>query len=200
MMMPYCPFPSSIPQFCRDAARLYYLCEKHKNHHKVSRKLSITGISALIDKHTDAMFYAQDHLEKCIEEGSLVGVVYFKNEVNSEVNILNKLETNLKYISQYRQDQQSGKPANPDRITDTDIERAKETPILSLVEQDMQLRKAGKDYMGTCPLHEDRKPSFSVSVEKNIFYCFSCQTGGGPIDYLVKIKGYDFIEAVRRLK
>jgi len=180
--------------------RLHYLCEKHINHHKTHRKLSLTGISASIDKHVDAMFCMKDQLERCIEEGSLVGVVYFKGELNLEIQILNKLEKNLKYISQYRQEKTEGKPQNPDRITNADIERAKETPILSLIEQDMQLRKAGKDYMGTCPRHEDRQPSFSVSVEKNIFYCFSCKEGGGPIDYLVKIKGYDFVEAVRMLR
>jgi predicted molibdopterin-dependent oxidoreductase YjgC len=199
-MIPYCPFPSSIPQLCRDAARLYYVCKKHAGHHKTGRKLSVTGRSALIDRLIEVTFNTKDHLEGCIEEGSLVGVVYFKGKLDSEIETLDKFEKNLKYISQHKQNKQEGKPANPDRITDADIERAKETPILSLIEQDMQLRKSGKDYMGTCPLHQDKSPSFSVSVEKNIFYCFSCREGGGPIDYLIKIKGYEFIEAVRLLK
>ena len=61
------------------------------------------------------------------------------------------------------------------------------------------LRPAGKDYSALCPFHEEQKPSFSVSPEKQIFYCFGCNTGGNVISFLQKHEGMTFIEAAERL-
>ncbi len=61
------------------------------------------------------------------------------------------------------------------------------------------LRAAGKEYSALCPFHEEQKPSFSVSPEKQIFYCFGCNSGGNVISFLQKHEGMSFIEAVERL-
>ena len=63
----------------------------------------------------------------------------------------------------------------------------------------VSLRQAGRDYRALCPFHEEKTPSFSVSPEKQIFYCFGCQTGGNVISFLQKYEGKTFREAVEWL-
>ena len=58
------------------------------------------------------------------------------------------------------------------------------------------LRPAGRDYKALCPFHDEKTPSFSVSVEKQIFYCFGCQTGGNVISFVQKYEGKSFIETI----
>ncbi len=61
------------------------------------------------------------------------------------------------------------------------------------------LKQAGRNYQALCPFHEEKTPSFSVSPEKQIFYCFGCQTGGNVISFLQKHEGKTFMEAVEWL-
>lgn len=61
------------------------------------------------------------------------------------------------------------------------------------------LKQAGRNYQALCPFHEEKTPSFSVSPEKQIFYCFGCQTGGNVIHFLQKQEGKTFIEAIEWL-
>lgn len=58
------------------------------------------------------------------------------------------------------------------------------------------LRPAGRDYKALCPFHDEKTPSFSVSVEKQIFHCFGCQTGGNVISFVQKYEGKSFIETI----
>lgn len=73
------------------------------------------------------------------------------------------------------------------------------TPILDLVSEFVSLSKRGKNYMGLCPFHQEKTPSFSVSPEKNIAKCMSCGEGGSPINFLRKIKNISFEEAAQEL-
>ena len=57
-----------------------------------------------------------------------------------------------------------------------------ETDIVALVSEFVVLEKRGKNYMGLCPFHDEKTPSFSVSQEKNIAMCMACKTGGRPIE------------------
>ena len=66
-------------------------------------------------------------------------------------------------------------------------------------ESGVSLRQAGRNYQALCPFHEEKTPSFSVSPEKQIFYCFGCQTGGNVISFLQKYEGKTFMEAVELL-
>jgi len=71
--------------------------------------------------------------------------------------------------------------------------------ILDVVSQYVKLRKAGKDYAGLCPFHKERTPSFTVSVEKQMFYCFSCREGGNAVNFLMKYENLSFQEALENL-
>lgn len=69
--------------------------------------------------------------------------------------------------------------------------------IVEVISESVFLKKAGKDYIGLCPFHSEKTPSFTVSPEKQIFYCFGCHTGGDVFRFLVKQEGLSFPEAVR---
>jgi DNA primase len=71
--------------------------------------------------------------------------------------------------------------------------------IVSVIDQYLQLRKAGKEYTGHCPFHEDKTPSFSVSEEKGLFHCFGCGESGDVFDFIMKLEGATFPEACARL-
>jgi DNA primase len=62
------------------------------------------------------------------------------------------------------------------------------------------LTKSGKDKIGHCPFHQDGKPSLVVTPAKNLWHCFGCQTGGGPIDWVMKKNGVSFRHAVELLR
>ncbi|MBR2865088.1 MAG: DNA primase [Elusimicrobiaceae bacterium] len=61
------------------------------------------------------------------------------------------------------------------------------------------LKKAGKTWKACCPFHKEKTPSFSVSSEKGLFYCFGCQSGGDIFVFLMKMENLSFHEAVRKL-
>ena len=88
------------------------------------------------------------------------------------------------------------------RIPETDIERLKnDVSVERLVEAaGIVLKKSGKDKLGHCPFHDDGEPSLVVTPAKNLWHCFGCQIGGGPIDWAMKFKGVSFRHAVELLK
>ena len=61
------------------------------------------------------------------------------------------------------------------------------------------LRPAGRDFKALCPFHTEKTPSFTVSVQKQIFYCFGCQTGGNVISFVLKHEGKSFVETIEWL-
>jgi DNA primase catalytic core len=88
------------------------------------------------------------------------------------------------------------------RIPDTELERLKnEVSVERLVEASgVVLKKAGKDLLGRCPFHDDAEASLVVTAAKNLWHCFGCQVGGGPIDWVMKSRGVSFRHAVELLK
>lgn len=70
--------------------------------------------------------------------------------------------------------------------------------LLSYIEREIPLKRQGNDFFGHCPLHTDKTPSFSVTPDKNKFFCFSCGRGGGIINYLKEYEGRRFDEAVEQ--
>ena len=73
------------------------------------------------------------------------------------------------------------------------------TDIVELIGRHVQLKKSGSNYMGLCPFHHEKTPSFSVSADKQLYYCFGCGKGGGAFQFLMEHDGYSFPEAVEYL-
>ena len=74
------------------------------------------------------------------------------------------------------------------------------TDIVEVISEcGIPLRPAGRDFKALCPFHTEKTPSFSVSVEKQIFYCFGCQTGGNVITFVQKHEGKSFMETIEWL-
>lgn len=89
------------------------------------------------------------------------------------------------------------------RIPEDEIERLKTTvSVQRLVEvRGIDLVRHGADWLGRCPFHEDKTPSLVVSPSKNLWHCLgACQTGGGPIDWVMKAEGVSFRHAVELLR
>ncbi|MBP9773438.1 MAG: DNA primase [Candidatus Peribacteraceae bacterium] len=72
-------------------------------------------------------------------------------------------------------------------------------PIDQLVAQYCQLQKKGRNFVCVCPFHNDTKPSFVVSPDKGIGYCFACNTGGDIFSFFQKIENVDFPTALKQL-
>ena len=72
-------------------------------------------------------------------------------------------------------------------------------PIEQLVGQYCQLQKKGRNFVCLCPFHNDSRPSFTVSPEKGIGYCFACNTGGDIFSFYQKIENVDFVTALKQL-
>ena len=71
--------------------------------------------------------------------------------------------------------------------------------IVDAISEYVQLRKRGKNYVGLCPFHNEKTPSFTVSDEKQIFHCFGCHTGGNVFKFLMEYKKISFVEAVQEI-
>ena len=71
--------------------------------------------------------------------------------------------------------------------------------IVDLVSEYVTLKKAGRNYIGSCPFHKEKTPSFTVNAEKQIYHCFGCGEGGNAFSFLMKIGNMTFPEAVRHM-
>ena len=73
------------------------------------------------------------------------------------------------------------------------------TDVVEVVGRYVQLKKGGANYMGLCPFHGEKSPSFSVSPSKQFFHCFGCGKNGNAIGFLMEHSGMNFVEAVKDL-
>jgi len=73
------------------------------------------------------------------------------------------------------------------------------TDIVELISQSVALKRAGKDFVGLCPFHQEKSPSFHVSPSKQFFHCFGCKATGNAIDFVIKRDRVEFIDALRLL-
>ncbi len=78
-------------------------------------------------------------------------------------------------------------------------EISRSVDIVDVVSEYVHLKKQGRNYFGLCPFHDEKTPSFSVSPEKQIFYCFGCGQGGNVFSFLMDIEGISFQEAAVKL-
>lgn len=86
------------------------------------------------------------------------------------------------------------------RLSQEDIDRTREaSDIVELLSEYISLKKAGKNYTALCPFHSEKKPSFYVSPERQIYHCFGCGAGGNVYTFLIEMEKLSFPEAVRLL-
>ncbi|MGT3681511.1 DNA primase [Staphylococcus aureus] len=86
------------------------------------------------------------------------------------------------------------------RIDQSIINEIKDkTDILDLVSEYVKLEKRGRSYIGLCPFHDEKTPSFTVSEDKQICHCFGCKKGGNVFQFTQEIKDISFVEAVKEL-
>ena len=71
--------------------------------------------------------------------------------------------------------------------------------IVEVISEYVTLKKSGRNYMGLCPFHREKSPSFCVSMDKQIFKCFGCSEGGNVITFIMKTENVDFWEAIEML-
>ena len=71
--------------------------------------------------------------------------------------------------------------------------------IVDVISSYVRLQKKGSSYFGLCPFHNEKSPSFSVSRQKQMYYCFGCGAGGNVFTFLMEYENYSFVEALKYL-
>lgn len=89
---------------------------------------------------------------------------------------------------------------NGRRVSDQLVETIRDrSDLVSVVSEYLTLKKAGQNFTGLCPFHAEKTPSFSVNPSKQFFHCFGCGVGGDVFQFVMKVEGVAFPEALRRL-
>ncbi len=86
------------------------------------------------------------------------------------------------------------------RFGDDKIEEVRSrADIVEIVGAHVRLRRAGRNFVGLCPFHNEKTPSFSVNAERGFFHCFGCGAGGSVFNFIMRVEGLTFPEAVRSI-
>ena len=85
-------------------------------------------------------------------------------------------------------------------ILDDDVTRVRDaTDLVALASEHLALKRVGKRFVGLCPFHSEKTPSFSINPEIGRFWCFGCQASGDAISFVREVEHLDFVDAVERL-
>lgn len=84
----------------------------------------------------------------------------------------------------------------PDEIVEEVRER---NDIVDVVSSYVKLKKSGSNYVGLCPFHNEKTPSFSVSQNKQMYHCFGCGAGGNVFTFVMEYENFTFVEAIKYL-
>ncbi|WP_242832399.1 DNA primase [Desulfosporosinus orientis] len=71
--------------------------------------------------------------------------------------------------------------------------------IVEIISEYVSLQRKGKNFLGLCPFHAEKTPSFTVTPEKQMFYCFGCNVGGNVFSFLMKKENWSFLECIQNL-
>jgi len=86
------------------------------------------------------------------------------------------------------------------RIADEIIQEVRDrVDIVELIGRHLTLKKSGRNYVGLCPFHSEKTPSFNVNSDRQSYYCFGCNEGGSAFTFLMHVENLTFPEAVRTL-
>jgi DNA primase len=85
-------------------------------------------------------------------------------------------------------------------ILDDDVARVRDaTDLVALAGEHIALKRVGRRFMGLCPFHTEKTPSFSINPDLGVYHCFGCQKSGDAITFIREVEHLDFVEAVERL-
>jgi DNA primase len=84
----------------------------------------------------------------------------------------------------------------PDRLVQEILDK---TDIVAVIGEHVRLSKKGGRWVGLCPFHAEKSPSFNVDPDKGLYYCFGCQKGGSPVQFLMELEKLSFPEAMEEL-
>lgn len=76
---------------------------------------------------------------------------------------------------------------------------AEQVDIVAVIGARVPLKRAGRNMKGLCPFHSEKTPSFTVSAERQSYYCFGCQKGGGVVNFMMDYENLDFLSAIETL-
>src|SRR5665213_2916023 len=86
------------------------------------------------------------------------------------------------------------------KVSQDQIERIREaTNIVDLVSEHVRLKRRGRNFVGLCPFHNEKTPSFNILEDKGIFKCFGCGKGGDAFSFVMQMEAPTFPEALRKL-
>jgi DNA primase len=86
------------------------------------------------------------------------------------------------------------------RFTEREIEEVRSrADVVEVIGAHVRLRRAGRNFVGLCPFHNEKTPSFTVNPERGFFHCFGCGAGGTIFDFMIKVEGLTFPEALQSL-
>jgi DNA primase len=75
----------------------------------------------------------------------------------------------------------------------------RETDLVALISESLKLVRRGRSFVGLCPFHKEKSPSFHVNPERGFYHCFGCHASGDALKFVQENEGLEFIEAVKRL-
>lgn len=111
--------------------------------------------------------------------------------------ILEKIVEAEKHISRLKDLLPKSKIKPPtNKLDKSEIDKARNIPIVNVVTRDSDLVKRGKNYFAICPFHKEKTPSFCIYPESNRFVCYGCNQKGDVIDYIMLTNNLNFREAV----
>ena len=86
------------------------------------------------------------------------------------------------------------------RIPEHIVENVRQiADIHDVISEYVNLKKRGRNFFGLCPFHNEKTPSFSINMDKQIYKCFGCGKGGGTINFIMDIERLDFVDAIKYL-
>jgi hypothetical protein len=125
---------------------------------------------------------------------------WFWKEVVKQLDGHKLMEINKHLTRLYRQRAiaENRKPKG-NRLSEEQIQQALAVPLVDIAMRSIKLRRAGRTFMGLCPFHNERRPSFHIYPQKNNFYCYGCNKGGNVINFVRETQGLSFREAINYL-
>ena len=86
------------------------------------------------------------------------------------------------------------------RFSDDKLEEIRtRADIVEVIGAHVRLKRAGRNFVGLCPFHNEKTPSFSVNPERGFFHCFGCGAGGTVFNFIMRTEGLNFPEAIESL-